>query len=148
PPTGPPAAAPSDDVAAALLGEWRMSHVSGTSYVSAAGSHNTSGESTNMHFYADGTYKSAWYLQQSMYQCVTRCYGRRAGTWRVEGDRLTLTETESYLESHDNCRPAWNYTKHPKLSQQSSRFVIQRGRFGWQLIFPHRDIGKPDEVFD
>lgn len=72
---------------AEFTGEWYKRHMSTVDFVNpSTGAHAApSGECFNIHFYPDGTYKSGWLLQSSLFNCSTRVFGYKTGVYKQVG---------------------------------------------------------------
>lgn len=118
-----------------LVGEWQARRGSGSSYYNPnSGSYGApNGTIDSYKFFADGTYEHAMLMQNSLYNCTIRVFGRETGTTLVEGNRLTITPGPGTLEYTDNCRPNMNSKKATQMDQKKWHWQIGRDEHGVKL---------------
>jgi hypothetical protein len=124
-----------------ILGEWVKSNTSNTLYTNGYGGYSTpSGEKVIMHFYADGTYKAAYYVQSSMsYGCTMTVYMPSNGTFSVEGNTLKLNEKSSRTISKDTCVARYNYEKNNKPGSYAYPARLERDQYGTKIVLTMND---------
>lgn len=103
-----PGTAPAKTAAGSLIGHWRSGSISSISFYNRATGvwAPPSGIGMAYSFEPDGTYTNAQLLQTSMYGCTTTFFSWRAGKYIVQGNQVTLTETESSSKQTDTCNPS------------------------------------------
>ena len=96
--------------AAELFGSWRTSQLSMLVYRNQVTGSTTPGSGTSMQyrFHPDGRFEYNGYLQSTVYNCTTTLFNPMAGTYRVEGSRLTLTPRANVWRMTNNCAPNSN----------------------------------------
>jgi hypothetical protein len=140
---GPPQGAPArggDDtrpagVPAELVGEWHARRGSGSSYYNPnTGSYGApNGTIDSYKFFADGRYEHAILMQNSLYNCTIRIFGRETGVAVVDGNTLTITPGPGTLEYNDNCRPHLNSKKSTQMKGQRWQWQVGRDELGVKL---------------
>jgi hypothetical protein len=124
-----------------LLGEWVKSHTSNIVPVNPGGSiGSASGEKMILHFYADGTYEGAYFVQSSMsYACVMTVFMPSTGVYRVQNNTLHLTEKTSRTISKDTCVSRFNYEKNNTPGVYAYPAQLQRDEYGTKLVLTMND---------
>jgi hypothetical protein len=100
-------------VPAELVGQWIARRGSGSSYYNPnSGSYGApNGTADSYSFFADGRYEHALLIQNSLYNCTIRLFGRETGRVTVDGQTLDITPGPGTFEYQDNCRPHLNSKK-------------------------------------
>lgn len=124
-----------------LLGEWVESHSSGSTYTNNYGNYSApSGEKIILHFYADGTYKGAYFVQSSMsVACTMTVFMPSSGTFSVSGNTLNLKEQSNRTISKDTCVARYNYEKDNKPGVYAYPAQIVRDEYGTKLVLTMSD---------
>jgi hypothetical protein len=135
-PWSPTIAPLSNHSPADLIGEWSKSRISTVDFVNPnTGSHaDPSGERLNVRFFPDGHYKLGWLLQSSLYSCSSSVFGLKTGVYAVQGNAITMKDTDSVLTSRDTCHREWNYEKHPPLRESTYQWRLGQTKYGLVLI--------------
>ena len=125
----------STTVPAELVGEWLARRGSGSSFYNPnSGSYGApNGTADRYKFFADGTYEHAILMQNSLYNCTIRVFGRETGRTLVEGNTLTITPGPGTFEYTDNCRPQMNSKKVTQMKQERWRWEVARDEQGVKL---------------
>lgn len=125
-------AAVSGGDASALVGSWRSSELGMISYQNSVTGATRPGRGTTMQFrfLPGGRYEYNGYLETTMYNCTTTLFNPAAGTYRVEGDRLTLVPKTSKWQQRNNCASSMNKELPGKLDPETYafRFSNEGGR--------------------
>jgi hypothetical protein len=118
-----------------LLGEWQARRGSGSSYYNPnSGSYGApNGTIDGYKFLADGRYEHAILMQNSLYNCTTRVFGRETGSVSVDGDTLTITPGPGTLQYLDDCRPHLNSKKVTQLDEETWQWEVSRDDQGVKL---------------
>jgi hypothetical protein len=126
----------SADVPSEILGEWVESHSSGTTIYNTSGSYAApSGEKIIMHFYADGTYKAAYFVQSSTsVACTMNVYMPSNGVFSVEGNTLKMNEKSSRTISKDTCNARYNYEKDNSPGSYAYPIRLERDQNGTKIV--------------
>ncbi len=132
-----------------ILGEWVKSSTSGLYYGNGYGGYSSpNGEKVIMHFFADGTYKAAYYVQSSMsVGCTMNVYMPSYGVFSVEGNTLKLTEKASRTISKDTCVARYNYEKDNKPGNYAYPARLEQSEYGLKLVLTMND-GNHDFYFN
>jgi hypothetical protein len=140
---GPPQGAPAPvsnnaqptGVPAGLVGEWQARRGSGSSYYNPnTGSYGApNGTIDSYKFFADGRYEHAILIQNSLYNCTIRIFGRETGVAVVDGNTLTITPGPGTWEYNDNCRPHLNSKKSTQMKGQRWQWQVGRDERGMKL---------------
>jgi hypothetical protein len=134
-----------------LLGEWVKSSTSNlliTNPGIGGGYGSPNGEKEIFHFYADGTYEAAYYVQSSMsYGCTMTVYMAATGGYRVQGNTLHLTEKTNRTISKDTCIARYNYEKDNKPGVRAYPAQLERDEYGIKLVLTMND-GKHNFYFN
>jgi hypothetical protein len=104
------ATAQTGGAVAELFGSWRTSQISMLVYQNQVTGSATPGSGTTMQyrFHPDGRFEYNGYLQSTVYNCTTTLFNPMAGTYRVDGSRLTLTPRTNLWRMTNNCAPGSN----------------------------------------
>src|SRR5215207_5511212 len=132
-PRGEPAASGGD--AAALLGSWRSSEIGMISYQNTITGSSRPGRGTTMQykFLPGGRFEYNGYLETTMYNCTTTLFNPVAGTYRVEGDRLTVVPKASKWQQTNNCASSMNKVQPGKLDPETYTFRFSNEQGGRRL---------------
>jgi hypothetical protein len=125
-----------------VLGEWVKSKSSNVIVTnpSVGGYTPPSGEKIILHFYADGTYQGAYFVQSSMsYGCTMTVYMPSKGVYSVRGNTLHLTEKTSRTISKDTCVARYNYEKDNKPGVYAYSAQLTRDEYGTKLVLTMND---------
>ncbi|HLM02713.1 MAG TPA: hypothetical protein VK400_16795 [Pyrinomonadaceae bacterium] len=124
-----------------ILGEWVKSNTSLLSYGNGYGGYSSpSGEKVIMRFFADGTYKAAYYVQSSMsVGCTMNVFMPSSGVFSVEGNTLKLFEKTSRTFSKDTCVARYNYEKNNKPGSYAYPARLERDEYGLKLVLTMND---------
>ena len=100
-----------------LVGSWRSSEVGLIGYQNTVTGSTRPGRGTTMQyrFLPGGRYEYNGYLETTVYNCTTTLFNTAAGTYRVEGGRLSLTPETSRWQQRNNCAPNSNKEQPGKL---------------------------------
>ena len=133
--------APGGSIPRELLGEWVESHSSNTTYTNGYGGYAApSGEKIILHFFADGTYKGAYYVQSSMsYGCTMNVFMPSSGVWRFEDNTLKLNERASHTISKDSCTTRYNYEKDNKPGTYAYPARLETDQYGTKIVLTMND---------
>ena len=126
---------PVSTVPSELIGEWRASRGSGSSYFNPnSGSYGAPNATTDSYkFFADGRYEHAILMQNSLYNCTIRIFGHETGKTVVDANTLTITPGPGTIEYTDNCRPSMNSKKATQMEQQKWQWQISSDEQGAKL---------------
>jgi hypothetical protein len=129
------AAASGGDDAAALLGAWRSSEIGMISYQNSITGSSRPGRGTTMQykFLPGGRFEYNGYLETTMYNCTTTLFNPVAGTYSVEGDRLTVVPKTSKWQQTNNCASSMNKTQPGKLDPETYTFRFSNEQGGRRL---------------
>jgi hypothetical protein len=130
---GGPAASGGD--ASALLGSWRSSELGMISYQNTITGAQRPGRGTTMQykFLPGGRFEYNGYLETTMYNCTTTLFNPVAGTYRVEGNRLTIVPKTSKWQQTNNCASSMNKTQPGKLDPETYTFRFSNEQGGRRL---------------
>jgi hypothetical protein len=110
-----------------LVGKWGDMTISGAQYYnSATGWSTTNGGGAQIEFKPDGTFTNATYFQSGMYGCSWTLYVWKTGTFAVNGNTLTFTETEHYKKNVDTCNASANFDGPVPLETKTYSWSIQQ----------------------
>ena len=128
-------AASSGEGATALLGAWRSSEIGMISYQNTITGSSRPGRGTTMQykFLPGGRFEYNGYLETTMYNCTTTLFNPVAGTYRVEGDRLTIVPKTSKWQQTNNCASSMNKTQPGKLDPETYTFRFSNEQGGRRL---------------
>lgn len=118
-----------------LVGEWQARRGSGSSYYNPnTGSYGAPNATIDSYkFFPDGRYEHALLIQNSLYNCTIRLFGRETGRTWVDGNTLTITPGPGTFEYNDNCRPHLNSKKATQMEQQKWQWQVVRDEQGVKL---------------
>lgn len=107
-----------------LAGSWRSSEIGMIGYQNSVTGATRPGRGTTMQyrFLPGGRYEYNGYLETTMYNCTTTLFNPAAGTYRVEGDRLTLVPRTSKWQQRNNCAASMNKELPGKLDPETYTF--------------------------
>ncbi|HEX8354306.1 MAG TPA: hypothetical protein VF611_15460 [Pyrinomonadaceae bacterium] len=107
-----------------LVGSWRSSELGMIGYQNSVTGATRPGRGTTMQyrFLPGGRYEYNGYLETTMYNCTTTLFNPAAGTYRVEGDRLTLAPRTSKWQQRNNCAASMNKELPGKLDPETYTF--------------------------
>ena len=124
-----PAASGGD--AAELVGAWRSSEIGMISYQNTITGASRPGRGTTMQykFLPGGRFEYNGYMETTMYNCTTTLFNPVAGSYRVEGDRLTIAPKTSKWQQTNTCASSMNKTQPGKLDPETYtfRFASEQG---------------------
>lgn len=125
----------STTVPSELVGEWQARRGSGSSYYNPnSGSYGApNGTVDSYKFFADGSYEHALLIQNSLYNCTIRLFGRETGKTVVEGNTLTITPGPGTFEYNDTCRSHLNSRKVTHVDGQRWQWQVGRDEYGVKL---------------
>ena len=125
-----PAAPPRE-----ILGQWIARRGSGSMYQNPNnGSYSApNGTIDSYKFFSDGTYEHAILMQNSLYNCTIRVFGREIGRATVNGDTVTISPSPGTLEYSDTCRPQMNSKKTTQMDGQTWRWQVSSDQQGVKL---------------
>lgn len=129
-----PAAAAGGD-AAALAGSWRSSELGMISYQNTITGASRPGRGTTMQykFLPGGRFEYNGYMETTMYNCTTTLFNPVAGTYSVEGNRLTIVPKSSKWQQTNNCASSMNKTQPGKLDPETYTFRFSNEQGGRRL---------------
>jgi len=118
-----------------LVGAWRSSELGMISYQNSVTGATRPGRGTTMQyrFLPGGRYEYNGYLETTMYNCTTTLFNPAAGTYRVEGDRLTLVPKTSKWQQRNNCAASMNKELPGKLDPETYTFRFANEAGGRRL---------------
>jgi hypothetical protein len=128
-----PAASGGD--ASVLVGSWRSSELGMISYQNTITGASRPGRGTTMQykFLPGGRFEYNGYLETTMYNCTTTLFNPVAGTYSVEGDRLTLVPKTSKWQQTNNCASSMNKTRPGELVTETYTFRFSNEQGGRRL---------------
>jgi len=128
-------AAASGEGGAALLGSWRSSELGMISYQNTITGSSRPGRGTTMQykFLPGGRFEYNGYLETTMYNCTTTLFNPVAGTYSVEGDRLTIVPKTSKWQQTNNCASSMNKVQPGKLDPETYTFRFSNEQGGRRL---------------
>ncbi|HEX7316201.1 MAG TPA: hypothetical protein VF297_20010 [Pyrinomonadaceae bacterium] len=120
---------------AALVGAWRSSELGMISYQNTITGASRPGRGTTMQykFLPGGRFEYNGYLETTMYNCTTTLFNPVAGTYSVEGDRLTIVPKTSKWQQTNNCASSMNKTQPGKLDTETYTFRFSNEQGGRRL---------------
>jgi hypothetical protein len=118
-----------------LLGSWRASELGMISYQNSVTGASRPGRGTTMQykFLPGGRYEYNGYLETTMYNCTTTIFNPIAGTYRVEGDRVTLVPKSNKWQQRNNCAASMNKELPGKLDPETYAFRFTNEAGGRRL---------------
>ena len=121
--------------ATAVLGAWRSSELGMISYQNTITGASRPGRGTTMQykFLPGGRFEYNGYLETTMYNCTTTLFNPVVGTYRVEGDRLTIMPKTSKWQQTNNCASSMNKTQPGKLDPETYTFHFSNEQGGRRL---------------
>ena len=130
---GEPAASGGD--AAGLLGSWRSSEIGMISYQNTITGSQRPGRGLTVQykFLPGGRYEYSGYMETTMYNCTTTLFNPAAGTYSVEGNRLTVVPKTSKWQQTNNCASSMNKTQPGKLDPETYTFRFSDEQGGRRL---------------
>lgn len=125
----------STTVPSELIGEWQARRGSGSSYYNPnSGSYGAPNATIDSYkFFPDGRYEHAILMQNSLYNCTIRVFGRETGKTWVDGNSLIITPGPGTFEYNDNCRPRLNSKKVTQMDQKKLQWQVGRDEQGIKL---------------
>lgn len=137
--------APAAGDASSLVGSWRSSEIGMISYQNTMTGASRPGRGTTMQykFLSGGRFEYNGYLETTMYNCTTTLFNPVAGTYRVEGNRLTIVPKTSKWQQTNNCASSMNKTQPGKLDPETYTFRFADEQGGRRLCLTS---AKGDEV--
>ena len=121
--------------ASTLLGSWRSSEIGMISYQNSVTGAQRPGRGTTMQykFLPGGRFEYNGYLETTMYNCTTTLFNPVAGTYSVEGNRLTIMPKTSKWQQTNNCASSMNKTQPGKLDPETYTFRFSNEQGGRRL---------------
>lgn len=123
--------ATAGDDPGSLVGSWRSSEIGMISYQNTITGSSRPGRGTTMQykFLSGGRFEYNGYMETTMYNCTTTLFNPVAGTYRVEGDRLTIFPKTSKWQQTNTCASSMNKTQPGKLDPETYtfRFTSEQG---------------------
>jgi hypothetical protein len=118
-----------------LVGQWIARRGSGSMYQNPnTGSYGApNGTIDSYKFLSDGTYEHAILMQNSLYNCTIRVFGRETGRVTFNGDTLAIAPAPGTLEYTDTCRPQMNSKKTTQMDGQAWRWQVGSDEQGVKL---------------
>lgn len=118
-----------------LVGAWRSSEIGMISYQNTITGSSRPGRGTTMQykFLPGGRFEYNGYLETTMYNCTTTLFNPVAGTYRVEGNRLTIVPKTSKWQQTNNCASSMNKTQPGKLDPETYIFRFSDEQGGRRL---------------
>jgi hypothetical protein len=131
----PDAPAASGGDATTVLGSWRSSELGMISYQNTITGSSRPGRGTTMQykFLPGGRFEYNGYLETTMYNCTTTLFNPVAGTYRVEGDRLTILPKTSKWQQTNTCASSMNKVQPGKLDPETYTFRFSNEQGGRRL---------------
>ncbi|MBV8859407.1 MAG: hypothetical protein JOZ02_20915 [Acidobacteria bacterium] len=128
-------AAPTGGDAASLLGSWRSSEIGMTSYQNTitGASRPGHGLTVQYKFLPGGRFEYNGYMETTMYNCTTTLFNPVAGTYSVEGSRLTIVPQTSKWQQTNNCASSVNKEQPGKLDPETYAFRFSNEQGGRRL---------------
>ena len=125
----------SAGIPAELVGQWLARRGSGSMYQNPNNGSVSSPDGTidSYKFFADGTYEHAILMQNSLYNCTIRVFGREIGKLTSSGSTLTLMPGPGTLEYSDTCRPQMNSKKANQVDSQVWQWQLSSDEQGAKL---------------
>ena len=84
-------------------------------------------------FLPGGRFEYNGYLETTVYNCTTTVFNPVAGTYRVEGDRLTLVPKTSKWQQRNNCAASMNKELAGRLDPETYTFRFSNEAGGRRL---------------
>ena len=84
-------------------------------------------------FLPGGRFEYNGYLETTMYNCTTTLFNPVAGTYSVEGDRLTIVPRTSKWQQTNTCASSMNKTQPGKLDPETYTFRFSNEQGGRRL---------------
>lgn len=127
-----------------LVGSWRSSEIGMIGYQNSVTGATRPGRGTTMQyrFLPGGRYEYNGYLESTMYNCTTTLFNPAAGTYSVEGDRLTLVPKTSKWQQRNNCAASMNKELPGKLDPETYSFRFSDEAGGRRLCLTSRKGGE------
>ena len=137
-------AAVSGGDASALVGAWRSSEIGMIGYQNSVTGATRPGRGTTLQyrFLPGGRYEYNGYLETTMYNCTTTLFNPAAGSYRVEGDRLTLVPKTSKWQQRNNCASSMNKELPGTLDPETYTFRFSNEAGGRRLCLTNAKGGE------
>jgi hypothetical protein len=121
--------------AAELLGAWRSSEIGMIGYQNTITGSQRPGRGLTVQykFLPGGRYEYSGYMESTMYNCTTTLFNPAAGTYSVEGNRLTVVPKTSKWQQTNNCASSMNKTQPGKLDPETYTFRFSDEQGGRRL---------------
>ena len=118
-----------------LVGSWRSSELGMISYQNSVTGASRPGRGTTMQykFLPGGRFEYNGYLETTMYNCTTTLFNPVAGTYSVDGNRLTIVPRTSKWQQTNNCASSMNKTQPGKLDPETYTFRFSNEQGGRRL---------------
>jgi hypothetical protein len=118
-----------------LAGSWRSSEIGMISYQNTITGASRPGRGTSMQykFLPGGRFEYNGYMETTMYNCTTTLFNPVAGTYRVEGNRLTIVPKASKWQQTNSCASSMNKTQPGKLDPETYTFRFSNEQGGRRL---------------
>ncbi len=131
-----------------LIGDWKMSRGTGSSYRDARTGSYTPPDINSFVYRIEpnGAFQHLAMLSSSLGNCTMQILGYEIGALTVEGTKLTFEDQGATITSKDTCRREWNYQKAGRLSKQSYVWRVEHDNMGTALILRWPD-GKEDRYY-
>ncbi|HSE22193.1 MAG TPA: hypothetical protein VLB68_11065 [Pyrinomonadaceae bacterium] len=125
----------SAGIPAELVGQWIARRGSGSMYQNQNNGSFSAPEGTidSYKLFADGTYEHAILMQNSLYNCTIRVFGRETGKLTASGSTLTLAPGPGTLEYTDSCRSQMNSKKATQMDSQVWQWQLTSDEQGAKL---------------
>lgn len=129
------------DGSSKLVGAWRNGRVSMLQNKDkTTGSTLTANGSTFFYkFYANGKYEFTGYMESTMYNCTTTIFNTVTGTYKVNGNEITLIQKTNNWEKKNNCSPNSNMTSQSELKTDRFEWHIKHDEKGESLCLTYPD---------
>jgi hypothetical protein len=118
-----------------VLGSWRSSEIGMISYQNTITGSSRPGRGLTVQykFLPGGRYEYSGYMESTMYNCTTTLFNPAAGTYSVEGNRLTIVPKTSKWQQTNNCASSMNKTQPGKLDPETFTFRFSEEQGGRRL---------------
>jgi hypothetical protein len=125
----------SAGIPAELVGQWIARRGSGSMYQNQSNGSFSAPEGTidSYKLFADGTYEHAILMQNSLYNCTIRVFGRETGKLTSSGSTINLAPGPGTLEYTDSCRPQMNSKKPTQMDSQVWQWQLTSDEQGAKL---------------
>lgn len=131
-----------------IIGTWTNGRVStiGEKNVYTGVVTNRGGTGFKYAFTADGRFEFTGYMESTMYGCTTIVFNDKRGSYKINGDTITLQPTKNYWKNEYSCSPKSNKEQNYTLKPETYTFRVRRNDYGKEEICLNN--GKDDACYE